>query len=116
MWRIGKLRENGDGFSLLAMGFTEKKAISQEKAHDQKIIPARHTVPGRDREAYRQTHIHSGGINGLTNPQEKDRQETMSIQVDIEKHLNGASEFEMNETMFKITRPLKRLHHDPALA
>jgi hypothetical protein len=41
MWRIGRLREIGDGFSLLAMGFTGKKAISQEKAHDQKIIPAR---------------------------------------------------------------------------
>ena len=41
MRRIGRLRENGDGFSLLAMGFTGKKAISQEKAHDQKINPAR---------------------------------------------------------------------------
>ena len=51
MWRIGRLRENGDGFSLLAMGFTGKKAISQEKARDQKII--QNKKPGSNRNRTR---------------------------------------------------------------
>ena len=35
------------------------------------------------------------------------------VEVDIERHLRGITEFEMNGTLFRITRPVKRTHaHD----